>query len=712
MARTSNYASRTTTVSASTAVSAFAGNPGMAPVAISDTTSSVGKYLDGLQGLAAAGKITSISLSDTRSMTIKASQFFADTDAIAFLPLRQMLIVTGAKAAEANAIQADSRVRTFQVADTPANISTWLDALNNDTKLTSVSLSGAGAITMSHQQLLTNTFVLGKLSSGATYAVSAVTVAGAASVQAMTRVVAFTVAGTAGQVGAAEASLAAMTKITAIAVSDNAANVLANLDGLDGLTTLNSIVLTDTDVLSVTQAQYAAQGTVLERLAPEESLAVTGVSAAAAVGIAAESRVTAVSVADTLANIGANLGALDALADAGELTAISVTDSGGTLPLSAEDQADFADAIALMSGSFTIETPTAPAAPPDPVVTKPPVINLIWDESVDLAPVAFKQAVQTAASFFDALITSPITVNIEVGWGEARDTALGLGLLGEAYATTGLFRSFNQYKTDLAAHATSSVMQSAVDNLVDPGRQIFVPGAQAKALGQLAADAPLTDGAIGFASNAMLYTYDPGNRAVAGKIDLIGLAQHEITHALGRISYSWGTTGFDLYRYSAPGAWATASSGSTYFSVDGGQTNLGTFSMTGDPADWGPAMASDVQAAFLGTGIAFTYSEADIVALNAMGFAMGTEAAAPTGTTGDGTVIDPMAGSSAAHMAFETPTEAQAAYEPAPWDLSADLFGANPMATFEEAPTASFGMPDWRMASMGESLVTGGSEHF
>lgn len=112
------------------------------------------------------------------------------------------------------------------------------------------------------------------------------------------------------------------------------------------------------------------------------------------------------------------------------------------------------------------------------------------------------------------------------------------------------------------------------------------------------------------------------------------------------------------------------------------------------------------------TGIAFTYSEADIVALNAMGFAMGTEAAAPTGTAGDGTVINPMAGSSAAHMAFETPTAAQAAYEPAPWDISADLFGANPMAAFEEAPTASFGMPDWRMASVGESWMTGGSEHF
>lgn len=657
-------------MTAQQAVTAYAANPGMAAVAISDTTANVGKYLDSLQTLVGAGRITTIKLSDTKTMTITAAQFFADAQVIGYLPDRQLLIVTGATASAADAIQALSRVKSFRIADSVANVSARLDALNNDTRLTQVTLTDTGPVAMTHAQLVGATSILGKLPSGTTYAVSGVSVSAAAGVQANGKVASF-------------------------ALADTAAAVTANLGGIGGLPKLASIVLTDTNLLTVTHAQYQAYAAVLSRLAPEEALAVTGVLAADAAAVAADPRVSTLTVADTLDRIGASLAALDALAEAGTLTAIAVTDPGATLVLTAEQQVDWQDALVLMDGSFTIETAAAAEAA-KPEVIRPPVINLIWDESVDLAPVGFKQAVQYAASFFDDLITSPITINIEVGWGEARDTALKAGLLGEAYVTTGLFRSFADYGAALAAHNTSPTIQSALDNLVDPGRQVFVPGAQAKAIGVLAADAPLTDGAIGFAASPTLYAYDPDNRAVAGKVDLIGLAQHEITHALGRVSYTWGTTGFDLYRYSAPGVWATAGSGSTYFSLDGGRTNLGAFSLTGDPADWGPTMASDVQAAFLGTGIALTYSDTDIAALNALGFAIGTTpaegSAAPTGD-----VIDPMAGSSAAHMAFEPPAEETSTAPEPTGDPFHDLWGSFAIPGLE-APARAFGYTDQETA--------------
>lgn len=655
-------------MTAQQAVTAYAANPGMAAVAISDTTANVGKYLDSLQTLVGAGRIASIKLSDTKTMTITASQFFADAQVIGYLPNRQLLIVTGATASAADAIQALSRVKSFQIADSVANVSARLDALNNDTKLTQVTLTDTGPVVMTHAQLVGATSILGKLPSGATYTVSGVSVAAAAEVQANAKVASF-------------------------ALADTAAAVTANLDGIGGLAKLASIVLTDTNLLPVTHAQYQTHAAVLSRLAPEEALVVTGVLAADAAAVAADPRVSTLTVADTLDRIGASLADLDALAEAGTLTAITVTDPGATLILTAEQQVGWQEALVLMEGSFTIETAAEPA---NPEVARPPVINLVWDESVDLAPVGFKQAVQYAASFFDDLITSPITINIEVGWGEARDTALSVGLLGEAYVTTGLFRSFADYGAALAAHNTSPTIQSALDNLVDPGRQVFVPGAQAKAIGVLAADAPLTDGAIGFAASPTLYTYDPDNRAVAGKVDLIGLAQHEITHALGRISYTWGTTGFDLYRYSAPGVWATAGSGSTYFSLDGGQTNLGAFSLTGDPADWGPTMASDTQAAFLGTGIAFTYSDTDIAALNALGYAIGTTpaegSAAPTGD-----VIDPMAGSSAAHMAFEPPAE-ETSTAPEPTDDPFNALWGSFAIPGLDTPDQAFGYTDQETA--------------
>ena len=51
-------------------------------------------------------------------------------------------------------------------------------------------------------------------------------------------------------------------------------------------------------------------------------------------------------------------------------------------------------------------------------------INLIWDPSVSSAPPEFEAAVSYAAQFLEQLITDPVTVNIDVGWGEAAGEAI------------------------------------------------------------------------------------------------------------------------------------------------------------------------------------------------------------------------------------------------------------------------------------------------
>lgn len=73
--------------------------------------------------------------------------------------------------------------------------------------------------------------------------------------------------------------------------------------------------------------------------------------------------------------------------------------------------------------------------------------------------------------------------------------------------------------------------------------------------------------------------------------------------------------------------------------------------MTGDPADWDHDNPQDVQSAFLGTGMAFIYSEADIIALNAMGFAID---GAPTISGGSEDSFDPLAGGSGARLDLST----------------------------------------------------------
>ncbi|MGE4048370.1 MAG: NF038122 family metalloprotease [Acetobacteraceae bacterium] len=621
-------------MNAADAVQAFIDDPSIAPITVRDTTAAVGAHLDELQALAAAGKIAAIRLTDTGTMTLTAIRFFADSDVVALLPNRRLMIVTGVSADDAGTFQTNARVKSFTVTDSTRAVSAHLDALNADTRITAVTLTDSEPVAMTYTQYGADRAILKKLPASALYAIANVPAAKAGAMQNTAKVASFSVLDNAANLIAYARVLNTRTKLTGVTASDTGATVLANLDGLTEITKLSSVILTDTDVLTVSLAQYQTYGGLFAKLASGETLAVTGVSAATAASIDAQPGVVVTTVEDTLANIGANFAELEAMAAAGTLTGIVVTDTGQTLVLTAEQSAAYQVAIALMSGSFAITAPQ-----PDPVPARPPVINLIWDESVALAPTGFKEAVQYAASIYDRLITNEITINIEVGWGEARDTPLATGLVGEAYITSGVFRSFTQFRDGLAAHNSSATVQSVLDHLVNPGSTMFVPGAQAKALGFSAANATTLDGAIGFSSTAS-YTFDPANRAVTGKIDMIGLAEHELAHVLGRVTYGW-VTPFNLLRYSAPGVWQpTGTSVQTYFSIDGGVTNLGNFSRTGDSDDWDYGMSDDVSAAFISKGLELVFSDADRTLINALGYAV-SPTGGVTAASGDLSTVAP-----------------------------------------------------------------------
>ena len=623
-----------TKMTAAAAVAAYAANPAMTPVTISDTAANVRTYLDSLQILAVAGKIASISLSGAGTMTVTASQFVANQAALTLLTTTGSLTVTGVMAANAVGVQGSALVKTFTITDSSANVSAALDALNACTKLTVVRLTDTRPLTMTHNQFLANKAILGKLPIETKYSISAVGAEAAQTIQATSAVASFSVLDNVADVVAEAAVLRAATKLTSITVSDTAAQIVANLGALAGVSKLAAIIVIDTRALSVTADQYRMYRALLEKLPASDTLTVTGVSAAEAATIAADARVTSLTVSDTLANIGKALDALEMLAATGELTSIVVTDSGQSLTLSAEQYTADAHAIALLTGSFSVLQPQAPE-PVLEVKAKPPVFNLIWDESVDLAPVGFREAVQYAAQFFDNLITSPITVNVEIGYGEVRDVAMQAGNIGEAHINTALQRSFADYKAALAEHNTSADIQSALNTMTNPGtgKSIFVAGAQAKALGLLAADAPALDAAVGFRTdpNRTLFTYDPNNRAVDGKYDFIGLVQHELSHALGRLSYTWTTTGFDLYRYAAPSVRVAAGPTPAYFSIDGGATNLAAFSTTGHYEDWSSTMGNDALNAYQRSGVQNSFSETDVRLLNVLGYAISTPPAATSG---------------------------------------------------------------------------------
>ena len=61
--------------------------------------------------------------------------------------------------------------------------------------------------------------------------------------------------------------------------------------------------------------------------------------------------------------------------------------------------------------------------------------NITYDSSVSSAPSGFTQAIAYVANYYASVFSDPITINLDVGWGE-----VGGQSLGGALATTRLHR--------------------------------------------------------------------------------------------------------------------------------------------------------------------------------------------------------------------------------------------------------------------------------
>ncbi len=232
---------------------------------------------------------------------------------------------------------------------------------------------------------------------------------------------------------------------------------------------------------------------------------------------------------------------------------------------------------------------------------------------------------QAAANLWEGFLLDPVTVNLDVGF----DT-LAPGVLGSASSVKGTV-SYAATRNALAADATSADDATAVANLAaGPALNVYInrtadnPNgagsaiayvdsdggannttirmnkANAKALGLTGPDAT-PDAEITF-SSSFSFDFDPTDGIDAGKIDFVGVAFHEIGHALGFVSGVDildinsppvnGPFNDDLFTYISPldlyrttadalGAGAdldwTADTRTKHFSIDGGVTSLGTF---------------------------------------------------------------------------------------------------------------------------------------
>ena len=269
-------------------------------------------------------------------------------------------------------------------------------------------------------------------------------------------------------------------------------------------------------------------------------------------------------------------------------------------------------------------------------------IKPIFDSSItSLANAATVEAAfATVANEFDATFSTPVTIKIGVSWGKVAGSSLGSGNIAASQSTLNgpfLYSDIvGAFQADAAANPADKSMASAAANLPinspvgSLGYQL--PYAEAQALGFLPASINPDSGYVGFSSTAK-WDFDATNGVTAGYYDFQGLAAHEISEVLGRITGLHGATPsyatmFDLLRYSAPHTPSFSFNSAAYFSVDGGVTNLGQFNLvgSGDRSDLN-AVKGDAQDALLNTGTAYGLSAGDLTALDVLGWG----SSAPTG---------------------------------------------------------------------------------
>lgn len=424
----------------------------VATIQVKDTGVNISRYLEAMQGL--GSQITEIEQSDTTALTITASQFTANSAALAKFKAAPTFNLTQVNAGAVSTLTGNDKILSLAVSDTSSNVAQYLDALKASAKVSSITQVGISSpLLITAAQVIADADALAKIVG--TYSLSLTNVAAANA-----------------------AGLAANSKVVAMAINDSGANIASNLDTLYALgKKVGSVKQNNAGVaMSITSGQWFSENAFFTKMVGGYNLQVSAVAAGKAASVLSDGHVSSIQVKDSGAELSSRINTLQNLGvQISEIEQSDTTNLGIT-------EAQFTSASGAL-GRFkvapTFDLSQVSAASAQTLKSNDKIISLaVSDNSVNIANQI--DVLQDNAKLLSIKLTGDVSP-LSITAAQVVSDAAALNKITGGYslsvshvaAEDAITLGANSKVTAMSIDGTAATISANLDDLVSLGKTII-----------------------------------------------------------------------------------------------------------------------------------------------------------------------------------------------------------------------------------------------
>ena len=439
-------------VSTASAEAFKTGRDEIVTLSVTDNSINIANQLDLLK---ANSKVTAIQFAgDVTPLSVTATQLAdaAVTSTLAKINGSYGLNVSHVAAGNAKTLALNSKVKAMSIEGDAATIATNLDDLVSLGKtVISVKQSDADTpIEITSAQWSSASGLLNKIEGGYSVRVADVTAAKAVAVLADSHV-------------------------AGVHIKDSGARLAANINLLQSLgTQVVDIEQSDTTALTMTAAQLDTSAVALGKFTTARTYNITQARAADAATLAARTDVLSVTVSDSSANIATHL---DALQSNTELTSIVQTGVASAMAITAGQLLNDADALAKISGSYTLAVSAVTAGNAATVAGNSRVTSLSVSDASSAVATNFSNLMSNAKLTKIDFTGGALGMSLTQAQVLAVSGASTLAKISGAYElTVSAATAENLDELDSNTHVISIAVSDTTDNITGAFDQLMAMG--------------------------------------------------------------------------------------------------------------------------------------------------------------------------------------------------------------------------------------------